>query len=485
MNRRTRRRSLGAVAGGLGCVASTLAFAMPVFATVDLVELVESTDDAQGPVFSISRFAVSGGQVAVQLTTGGAVQVPAISVFAPGSPEVRVVDGQTVPPGFTSTCDWPALGHLSEGTVFFDCASQTDPGMFGTYAWANGAWTTLVNAAGGVPGRSDPLLGTTVTPPTGVASAARVLFPASTASVPGWDGALLGSVGGPSLVAATDGSFPGSLAAPTALDGVALDGTTWATRWLTALSEQGIFVDAGSGLELWASTQDLVPGSTETFASIDRHFELSAGVLVFAGERAPRRGLYAAVGGAGPIEVVADTTTLDPVGGQPLTGVGQWLWRHVAGRTVFTAAPAGSGTAIYVEQGGVVSMLVAPGTTLPGSSSPVDFVVDLAASDEMIVFQVAHLDGSHSVHARTDEGTERIVRTGDVLEAGVVQAIELDDAGIDGHRVAFLATHVGGKALYLATVAVPAVPVLTGPGWLVLAVLLVATTPGLVRSGLR
>jgi hypothetical protein len=323
--------------------------------------------------------------------------------------------------------------------------------MFGTYAWANGAWTTLVNVAGGVPGRSDPLLSTTVTPPTAVASAGRVLFPASTESAPTWEGAFLGSVGGPALVAATDGPFPGPLAAPTLLDGLALDGTTWATRWHTALSEQAIYVDAGSGLELWASTHDLIPGSTETFASIDRHFELSGGVLVFAGERAPRRGLYAALGSGGPIEVVADSTTLDPVGGQPLTGVGHWLWRRAAGRTVFTAAPAGSGTGIYVEQDGIVSLLVGPGTILAGAASPVDFVADLAVSDEMVVFQVAHLDGSQSLHASKSDGLQRIVRTGDVLEAGVVELIELNDAGMDGHRVAFLATHVGGKALYLAT----------------------------------
>jgi hypothetical protein len=71
------------------------------------------------------------------------------------------------------------------------------------------------------------------------------------------------------------------------------------------------------------------------------------------------------------------------------------------------------------------------------------------------------------------------------LEAGVVELIELNDAGMDGHRVAFLATHVGGKALYLATVGAPAVPVLTWPGWLVLAWALVATARGAGRSASR
>lgn len=119
-----------------------------------------------------------------------------------------------------------------------------------------------------------------------------------------------------------------------------------------------------------------------------------------------------------------------------------------------------------------------PGMILPRTSSPIDSVDRLAASDQLVVFQAIHFDRSQALYAIHAGETVLVISTGDLLDGREVVGLYLNgrDDSIEGGRATFEATlEDGARVVYVVTVGVARVPGLGLLGGLVAAVAVAVT----------
>lgn len=449
-------------------------------------ELSKVTEFGVGePIRDVSDVILDDGQIALEYTTGSPTLTANVGFFTgPLAGQVTAAFDQTMnPSGFSTPCAFLELGHLSAGRLFFTCASESEAGMFGTYVWAEGATTAIVNRAGGVPGCAAPLSGVGFGFDGSAVSAGRALVAASDLGNPICYSVSLGDPGGTLSIVDSGASFPAELGEPLGgVTGVEFDGVSVASLWSFGDQEYGIFVNRGQGLESWVSTGPSHPEFDHLYAAFGGKLRWSESRLAFAFSFNQEHGLAVADGNA--TIVVVDTNTAAPGSESLFASIDAREWTYSMTGIAFRGTPAGGLPGFYNWSEGSLSLIAKPGMILPGTSEPISWVSSLAASDDLLVFLAGHVDGSQGLYAFRAGETTLIVSTRDALDGR--QPIFLDsyrDDSIDGSRVAFEVTFDdGGSAVYLATIFAKRVPTLGAFGLPLLAVVIAMAAAVSVRE---
>lgn len=459
----------------LGLVGLVIGGARPSHAAV-LIEKILESGPTSPLAFSISRVRVDAGLVAIEYLEAG-TRNTVIGLFGQAGADPHMLDSTTDVPGFASPCFGLVLGGLSAGRVFFECSSETEPDVHGTYVLADDVWTPLVTQGGGVPTCSGDLASLTFSRDDNDAvdfGGGRLLVRAWALDGPsqGCHAYVLAEPSGVTPVGHVGLPFPSEFGpSHSAGRSAAIGEAGFAFQWEFNGGEiegveYGIFVDRGQGLETWAGTVPSTPQFDEPQSSFGERMRWNRDGLVFEFHRGGSLWTAIYVANGSSIVSIVTSDMIAPDTGMPFEHIYD-LWDAAGDVVVFEASAGGVGDGLYLWEAGEISLLAREGMPLPGGSEPIVAHATIQfggvqVSDELVFFMAAFGDGSVRLYARDPVGLIEVARTVATPPSLYAPWFDLTRRGADGRQILYeLPDGPSTTTLYRATVGQRDVPVLS------------------------
>jgi hypothetical protein len=363
---------------------------------------------------------------------------------------------------------------VSGSTIAFPGATAAGPGIFTA---TTGTPTAVATFATPVPGGSGNFTAFSAGP-VGL-SASGVAFGGNGAPGPPSNIGIYSNVTGslaPVVTGATaypGGGFFNGTSIPALSDTTAaFAGTNGGPgTWL------GVFTKTGAGpLTVVANTSTAIPFGGGNFTAFNDPVNgptvpnVSGSRVVFNGRGVSSFGVYTTA--TGTLTRVADNTIIAPGGTGAFTSFG--FTPTINGTDVAFYGASSGRTGIYLSSGGGLSVVADTTTAVPGGSGNFTSFQSTgqALSGGGVVFQGTSASGTGIYFAQS--GTiQKVVATGDVLDGNTINTVAISDFSYDGVNIAVRVGYTGGQAIYTFS----AVPEPTG--------LVALGAAGLVAARLR
>ena len=235
-------------------------------------------------------------------------------------------------------------------------------------------------------------------------------------------------------VADTSTPFPGGTGTFTSLWSTVFGGG--AVAFLGANSgtgAAGIYTDAGGALRAVVDGNTPIPGGTGNFEKW-MYPSIAGGVVAFGAGPVNQRGFYRDVGGI--VEVVADTSTTLPGGAGLFVNFGHLGDGSTDGANVAFSAEGQLKRGVYVESGGVISLVADTTTAIPGGTGSFTSFEDPSLGGGDVAFNALGA-AQKGIYTRIGGSLAVVADQTTAVPGGTGNFIGFGRPSIDGGKVAF------------------------------------------------